>query len=571
MHEEIARTPRRPLRLVLAASRLSSLSARVSEGWNTFDFSIYRLEAAVRADPTLRHVELVRHELPAGPPEELAAALLADAPDIIGLSVYVWSFAALVAIARAVKRRRPEVCVLFGGPSARPAMFDLAPFRDARSALDAVCLGDGEDVLRDVLRLPNRSREALADVVGLAVPAPLGWRGGARRPRLERLDDLASPYQMDLAPTGVAAVLETFRGCPISCRFCEWGVMDSPKSVLSAEYLARELAGIRRARSTVVIDGDAGLNLNSRAFRNLARAEAEVGLFREVPLSCCVYPSHLTDEHVDFLSRCRVARVGLGLQTFNPEALRAMDRPFDPARFDSAIRTLVAHARTVIELIAGLPGDSAESFRASFERARSYGCEVVVSHCLVLPDGLMTRAPDDAAMDFDPFTLEMRSCKGWPPGAIEEVVDWCEHADEAWPRLHGGANDFRKDAPNITGHDGLRAKRAGRPGAKDAAAAIERLLAPTLAPGGTIGVWTLISIDASLDESVVLKFEAQDERLMIVEVRPRTDARPAYRRTTRFNLSYYQEYENHPCAFDQSVIEEVVATIVHQEHLSTVS
>jgi radical SAM superfamily enzyme YgiQ (UPF0313 family) len=436
MHAEIARRDRDPLRLVLAASRLSSLSARVSEGWNTFDFSIYKLEATVRADESLRHVEVIRRELPDHHPEVLAATLLADAPDIVGFSVYVWSFAALVAVAREVKRQRPSVCVLFGGPSARPAMFDLAPFRAARSDVDAVCVGDGEEVLRDVLRLPDRSPEALAGVVGLAVPVPPGWRTGARRPRMERLDDLASPYQMDLAPQGVAAVLETFRGCPISCRFCEWGVMESPKSVLSTEYLARELEGIRRARCTVVIDSDAGLNLNSRAFRNLARAEAEVGLFRDVPLSCCVYPSHLTDEHVEFLSRCRVERVGLGLQTFDPDALAAMDRPFDPARFDSSIRTLAAHARTVIELIAGLPGDSADSFRASFDRARAYGCEVVVSHCLVLPDGLMTRAPDDAAMDFDPFTLKMRSCKGWPPGSIEKVLDWCAHADDR-ARRHG--------------------------------------------------------------------------------------------------------------------------------------
>ena len=40
-------------------------------------------------------------------------------------------------------------------------------------------------------------------------------------------------------------------------------------------------------------------------------------------------------------------------------------------------------------------------------------CNFLVYHCLVLPDGLMTRAPAGSQMVFDPYSLKMTSCWGW--------------------------------------------------------------------------------------------------------------------------------------------------------------
>ena len=41
-------------------------------------------------------------------------------------------------VARRLKQRRPDRPIVFGGPSARPALFDLAPYAPARRYLDAV-------------------------------------------------------------------------------------------------------------------------------------------------------------------------------------------------------------------------------------------------------------------------------------------------------------------------------------------------------------------------------------------------------------------------------------------------
>ncbi len=71
-----------------------------------------------------------------------------------------------------------------------------------------------------------------------------------------------------------------------------------------------------------------------------------------------------------------------------------------------------------VEIIVGLPGDSPESFRRNFERARRLPCALRVYHCVVLPSALMVRSPPEHRMDYDPISLKMRSCLGWSTSAL---------------------------------------------------------------------------------------------------------------------------------------------------------
>ena len=56
---------------------------------------------------------------------------------------------------------------------------------------------------------------------------------------------LASPYQQGLIPEGGIGLMETYRGCPFSCSFCEWGVMEAPRNVRSPENILQEFAARR--------------------------------------------------------------------------------------------------------------------------------------------------------------------------------------------------------------------------------------------------------------------------------------------------------------------------------------
>jgi len=394
------------------------------EEWAPFNYAIRRIQAAVLADPQLADAEVELFE--AWTPdalETMAADIERFDPDLVGASAYLWSFPTFVEIARRLKRARPDRTIVFGGPSARPAMFHLEPYADAVSAVDALVVRDGEEAFQEIVRLADRSPAALLTIQGLAVSTRDGWVETPRRTGDTPLDDLPSPYRMGLVPDKVTAHIETFRGCPLSCAFCEWGAADRPSRVYSKEYLVEELETLRRLGTRGGFLVDAALNLNNRAFKNLVAAERETRFFRDFHFSCEIYPTHLRDEHLQFLSEVNVHHLGVGLQSYDKEVLARIDRPFDEKKFEAGLAALSQVAPATCEIIFGLPGDNPKSFQRTLDKLMDQPCNFLVYHCLVLPDGLMTRAPAGSDMVFDPGTLKMISCWGWSEKDFRDTAE----------------------------------------------------------------------------------------------------------------------------------------------------
>lgn len=88
------------------------------------------VEAILRASG-IPGLEVKVWDLTAGSVEGLVQELDAFDPDIVGFSAYLWSFPYFVEVARLLKRQDPRRLMVFGGPSARPSMMGLAPFRAA--------------------------------------------------------------------------------------------------------------------------------------------------------------------------------------------------------------------------------------------------------------------------------------------------------------------------------------------------------------------------------------------------------------------------------------------------------
>jgi radical SAM superfamily enzyme YgiQ (UPF0313 family) len=490
-----------------------------------FSFGVRRVQAALMADAALgADVHLV--ESRSRDADDWVDKVEAIDPDVVGLSTFVWSFPTWVDVAKRLKARRPDRTIVMGGPSARTAMFALEPFRGSERFVDALATGDGEGVLGSVLNLSERDPVGLRGIAGLAIPGALGWTQTPRSP-VESLDGLASPMRMGILPRGRTVCLETYRGCPMSCAFCAWGDLESPKKVFSSEYLAAELSAMRQARTPNVQIVDAALNLNSRAFRNLAAAERASRCFAGTKLYVCVYPSHLADEHMEFLASIRRPRIDLGLQSFSPAALSAMDRPFQESRFDRVVEQLARVADIEVEIILGLPGDTPEGFRATLARARSLPAMVRIFHCLVLPDALMTRAPPGVEMDFDPVTLAMRACTGWSAEALAtEARRLTEEVERAGGESDGDTWQF--PGPGDRASSGRRAGEAvdARTHAALAAAVLR----------GSGGAWTLAH--AARSERGVVAEVAADDGPLLLDVRPAHAGAPAYRSLDGVSFAY---------------------------------
>jgi hypothetical protein len=389
----------------------------------SFNLACRRLHAALLSDPRLSGSQVEVFESGAIPLTEWVDRLVAFEPDMLAASTYLWSLPSFALLAEQVKRRLPECLTVFGGPSARPVVLDLAPYRSTRKYIDVLVLGEGE---RLVVELAVRGKQPTAnymDLPGLALPSPLGWRQTPKPSASLDLNSLASPYVMGLVPSGGTAYLETFRGCPMSCKFCQWGKMDAAQGVTSVERLEAELNAIAELDPVGVAVVDAGLNLNMRAFRNLVEAEARTGALAGRYLDVGLYPSMLTDEHIEFVRHCR-SRVGVGLQTSNPEALVAQGRRYSEQLFDKAVERLSAVSDVTVEAILGLPGDTLEGFKETMRRISDLPCGIRVYQCLILPDALLTDHVGDDQVRFHPVTLQVREAPGWSPRDLEEACDW---------------------------------------------------------------------------------------------------------------------------------------------------
>ena len=244
-------------------------------------YGIRRIQAAIVGDPTnpghvVELIDFGRDDMAA-----YVERILDFEPDLIGVSIYVWSMSCLIAVAREIKRRRPGCAIVFGGPSARTALFDLEPYKRPGEFLDAIVEGDGEFVFREIAALGDLSYESIRLVPGVTAPSNSGWLAAAARPAGFDLDLLPSPYHLGMMEPRQVAYLETYRGCPMSCRFCEWGASSKSRSMFSAQYIANEIGQFERHASSAVFLLDAGLNLNLRAFHNLQEANRRTGYLRK--------------------------------------------------------------------------------------------------------------------------------------------------------------------------------------------------------------------------------------------------------------------------------------------------
>lgn len=287
-------------------------------------------------------------------PLDITEILLAQNPKIIGLGVYIWNVVETTEVLAAIKRIRPDVIVILGGPE---VSFETDKQEIVRLA-DHVITGEADLKFAEVCaQLLERRPLQLPKII----PAEL--------PEFSRL---TLPYEFYDAKDIAHRVIyvEASRGCPFTCEFC-LSSLDVPVRAVNTDIFLNEMQKLldRGVKQFKFVDRTFNLNLNtSRAILEFFLARHQPGNFYHFEMIPDRLPEALRETIAKFPPG--TVQFEVGIQTFNPVVGKLISRKQDYTKLDDNLNWLRAHTGVHVhaDLIVGLPGEDMASFGAGFDK-----------------------------------------------------------------------------------------------------------------------------------------------------------------------------------------------------------
>jgi len=303
-----------------------------------------------------------------------------NGPSVFVFSNYLWSSAANLELSKMVKELSPESFTIHGGPDVPRYEADTERFLREHPHVDVAARNEGEITTSELLDALDghlagpADRRRLRDVHGIAY---LDGDAVVRTPDRERMADLdafPSPYLTGVfdvyGETGTPqAILETVRGCPYGCTFCDWGSATlSRLRKFSLDRVKAEIDWVAEHEFPRVFIADANFGIFARDVEiaeHIAEAKRKWGY----PLSVQTSYAKNTVKHIEHIVRALVdAGVStegtLSLQTTDPATLDVVARKNikTQAYLDLAATFRKKKLPLATELMLGLPGSTFESF-----------------------------------------------------------------------------------------------------------------------------------------------------------------------------------------------------------------
>jgi radical SAM superfamily enzyme YgiQ (UPF0313 family) len=309
------------------------------------------------------------------PIEELALKL--STSDLVAFSTYVWNHRYNYKLARLVKTFNPKCTIVFGGPEPAiedPKLFEKEPF------MDLVIKMEGEITFRRILEEHGTD---YSHIEGLLINSPTGLINTGDPKRINNLDDVPSPYLTGIFDRVMAenpdviwnATLETNRGCPYQCTFCDWGSLTYNKvKKFELQRVYDELDWIGEHCGFVTItDANFGMFVerDNMIVDKLIEVQKRWGKLESFSMT---WAKNQKNEVVDIVKKLidESPNFGQGLtvsvQSMDNDVLENIKRRnLDQHKIDEIFALCDKNNIPVYtELILGLPGETVESWKEAF-------------------------------------------------------------------------------------------------------------------------------------------------------------------------------------------------------------
>lgn len=296
----------------------------------------------------------------------IAEELFRKQPNVVLFSCYIWNVEMLRQLCPILKKIMPDCVIGFGGPE---VSYESETFLRENPAVDFVMRGEGELVFTKYLEHLDAGNPAtLGEIESLT------YRQGDEifsTPQMHPMDLalLPFPYEDDFSDVQNQIIYyESSRGCPYHCGYClssvENGVRFVPldkvlpdlqkfldKNVPQVKFIDRTF-NCKKSHATAI-------------WKYLHEHDNGVTNFHfEITADL------IDQETIDFLKTVRkgLFQFEIGVQSTNPQTIRAINRNVDFAALSEIVRQIKdgGNIHQHLDLIAGLPYEDYDSFGRSF-------------------------------------------------------------------------------------------------------------------------------------------------------------------------------------------------------------
>jgi putative methyltransferase len=351
--------------------------------------------------------------------EEIKQKLLEAKPDIFAISLYVWNYQLSHEIAEWVKVQFPKCLIITGGPHQYFKhdinWFKNYPYIDA--SLPGECYGElaFQEILDNYdngkvdwkkvtdIRYPKgKTRQIATSPISMARSAKkyFDYNWAASAEQLHELKKYVDYQQKRFPRSHLLAMLETTRGCPYGCSYCDWGgginttvvKKDFETVIKDIDALANfHLHLLYICDANFGVFGDRDVNIvkylvDARMssgyefqvlYGGFAKTENKLGYIKQiVELDVTNKLSH-GDE------------LKLSLQSIDPEVLRNIDRVNIPLEKQLAVFNPIAVNNRMplyVEVIMGLPGMNLKKFYHECDVFGSHNLSMMWFHWILMPE-----------------------------------------------------------------------------------------------------------------------------------------------------------------------------------------
>ena len=326
-------------------------------------------------------------------------------PHFVAFSCFVWNWNWNMQMAKKIKEKWPECLIVIGGW--QPPISDRSMgFFHKHPYIDFISHGEGEVTLSKILIESLKKKPNYKNIQGCSIPGRLiknrenveifKVKDGLKieniekkdklnlldtfvtkpRPRIDHLAQMPSPYLNGLfdklikkCKYDLEATIETTRGCPFGCTFCEIGTKYYQKiKTPTIEKVFREIDWLSKNKIVFVYNADSNfgmLNEHLEITEYLIAKKKETGY----PQKHRVDWAKIHGEKVIKLAKLFYAAgmdkgITIALQSLNPKSLEAVKRKnMDDGKLSEFLKKYnQADLPSYMEIILGLPEETKESF-----------------------------------------------------------------------------------------------------------------------------------------------------------------------------------------------------------------